>query len=231
MGFSWVVLAAVECARGGAQLRALTCSDAEANLPLPPTHWGGSLHEQYRRLGGELSHLHELEVSGGGEPLLHAVSGLASSAPSLARLKLVTQEIQPPMQLPPICSASLESITVACAARGHAMTRQPVVLTLLPGCALLREVRVQFHDAPGEGTAVKVRCHRCSQRCIKPVEVHADDSDDEYACAGVREVCVKFLQMPPAALGMQGYTVLFACHAVGPAQAPEWGHVVMPGVL
>ena len=202
--------------------------------PTPSYALGGSLHEQYRRLGGELGSLRELEVSGSGEPLLHAVSGLASSVPSLARLKLDAKELLPPMQLPPICSASLESITVVCSAAGHAMTRQPVLLTLLRGCARLREVLVQFHNAPREGTAVKIRCHCCSRRCISPLNVHADGPDDApFDClAGVREVGVEFLQMTPSAHGvLQGYTILFACHAVGPAQAPKWGHVVMLGIL
>ena len=51
------------------------------------------------------------------------------------------------------------------------------------------------------------------------------------ACAGLEEVGVRFLPMPPSSQGVQAYTVIFTCHAAGPEQALKWGHVVMPGVL
>ena len=53
-----------------------------------------------------------------------------------------------------------------------------------------------------------------------PEEVHA---------GAVNDVGVNFVRMPSARV--QDCTVLCACRAARPKQAPLWGHTVMPGTL
>ena len=108
--FFWVVSEAVKCIKRGAQLRRLTCRYAEACLQ--PSQWGASLDEQYRRLGGQLSGLPELVVWGSTKQLLSAVGAVISAAPHLTCVKFTFTEWLPCMELPPICSASLESMIV-----------------------------------------------------------------------------------------------------------------------
>ena len=229
----WVVREAVHCISRGAQLRTLFSGNSEAFLQ--SGQWGVGLTEQYRLQGQQLSSLRELTVWGFREPLLRAVGALASSAPSLTRLEFGLQGLQLPMDLlPPLRSASLESITVHCYARGPMAPHPPVVLTFLPGCARLREVLVRFLDTPGEGTAVKIRCHCCSRRCIAPLDLFAGLNKGAplhvHACS-VKKVGVRFLPMPLSADGVQGYTIMYSCHAAGSESTPMWGHVVMPGCL
>ena len=237
MDFFWALNEAAKCIRRGAQLRKLVCINTEASLQ--PAQWGASLDEQYRRLGGQLTSLHELEVSGyAGYPLLLAALGaLISAAPSLTcvRLTIVVFTCSlPHMELSPICSASLKSITVIVddwADEGPPLP--PLVLTFLPGCTRLQEVVVRYGEyAPDDGTAVKIRCHCCSSTCIVPLNVHACLSGNlrTHVYDGpFKEVGVQFLPGPPCPQGVQKYTVMFACHAAGPQQPLMWGHVVMPG--
>ena len=87
---------------------------------------------------------------------------------------------------------------------------------------------------PVEGAAVKIHGHCCSQRCIVPVDRHdnfySKVPEKVYPGAG-NDVAIKFLHLPPSEQGVQECTVLYACHAAGPEQAPMWGHAVMPGIL
>ena len=204
--------------------------------PLQPAQWGGSLDEQYRRLGGQLISLTELEVWGSQEPLLCAVSAVVSSAPNLTCLTLFVTSDAPHMELPAICSASLESITVHVNmyAEEEGGLLQPVVLTFLPGCTRLRQVLVQFDEEPTEGTVVNIRCHSASPTRIVPLGVHASQTGnvrthvyDGCFC----EVGVQFLPGPPPPQGVQSYSIVYACHAAGPQQPLMWGHVVVPGIL
>ena len=104
----------------------------------------------------------------------------------------------------------------------------PVVLTFLPGCTRLQEVLVQFNNNDGiEGTDVRIRCHPCSPSCIVPLGVN------EYA-TGYSKVGVQLLQGTPPPQGVQSYTVLHVCHAIGPLGPQQpflWCHAVMPGLL
>ena len=221
----WVVRAAVDCILRGAQLRSLCCANAEATQQ--HTSWGVGLAEQYRLQGVQLSSLKELNVWGLQGPLSRAVGVLANSAPSLTSLVFAIQGQQHPMELPPICSASLESITVHCYSRGYWAPHPPVVLTFLPGCTQLREVLVRFRDTPREGTAVRIRCHCRSRRCIVPL-----DGVTEEAPLHKHGVGICFLPTSPAPKGVQkGFTVMYACRAGVSWDKPVWGHVVKPGCL
>ena len=228
----WVLLQAAKCIRGGAQLRFLTYTNFTSALYFMRVPWGASTIAPYKEIGEQLSGLEDLSASSNGPDFLSAVGAVACSAPSLTRLKF---SIQGPtgITLPPICSASLKSIT------GLYRLRDPyapppllaVILTFLPGCTQLREVHVQYFDAPKEGAYVKIRCHCNSQRYIVPFVAEFDDELPWNRRSGLEEVGVRFMPTPASPQGVQPYTVLFACHAAGPEQAPKWGHVVMPGVL
>ena len=227
----WVLLEAVKCVRRGAQLHKLICDCAVASLQ--PAQWGASLDEQYRRLGGQLCGLRELEVWGGQEQMLSALGAVASAAPSLVRLEIVITGLLTEVEITPICSSSLESISVEWA-HCYNPEREPsqVLLTLLPGCARLQEVIVR--GKPGEGAALKIRCHCRSVRCIVPVDGYAssDNRVPEEVHAGNQDgIVVKFLHMPPSKQGVQDCTVLCACPAAGPDQARVWGHAVTPGIV
>ena len=233
----WALSEAAKCIRRGAHLRELICMRTDADLQ--PAQWGASLDEQYRRLGGQLTSLHELGLSGYADPQLLAAFGAAvSSAPSLtcATLTLEFYEWLPQVELPPICSASLTSITVCVAALDDlGPPLAPLILTFLPECTRLQEVVVQFGEfGPTNGSAVKIRCHCSSSTCIVPLNVRAFSDDDErvHVYDGPFEaVGVRFLPGPPPPQGLQEYTVLYAYHAAGPEQPLMWGHVVMPGFL
>ena len=231
----WVLREAMKCIRGGAQLHTLSCQHADA--PLQPAQWGASLDEQYRRLGGQLSTLQELDVWGGTEELLNALGAVISAAPYLSCVKVTITEWLPRMEISPIHSASLEGITVTVDRPGNRTPPPPVVLTFLPGCTRLQHVCVHFAGVLMESTAVKIRCHPCGPSCILPVDVHARAADRWYhrrrygdACQ-VTEVGVQFLPGPPSPPGVQGYTVQYRCHETGSQQPFVWGHVVMPGLL
>ena len=223
----WVLLEAAKCMRAGAQLRSLTYVTLMLSSHPEVITWDASSYAHYRELGEQLSSLKDLSVYGNGPTLLGAIGAVACSAPSLTRLKFYTHE---PLgvALPPICSASFQSFTGRYLSLGHAEPPQSVVLTFLAGCTQLREVRVQFLDTPTEGTSVKVCCHCNSQRCIVPFEGCAE-SIDRLPSNWVR-VGIRFLPMPASPQGLQAYTVLFTGNAIGPEQAPKWGHVVMAGV-
>ena len=228
--FLWALQEAVKCVGRGAQLHKLVILFAQY---LQPAQWGASLDEQNRRLGGQLGSLKELVVQGGQVQLLSALGAVASAAPSLVRLEIVIMDLRPRLDISPICSASLKSIRVKWAYI-YDLVRDPpqVLLTLLPGCTPLQEVVVQ--GRPGEGAAVKIRCHRRSRRCIVPVDGYADPHNKvpKVAHAGSQDdMAVKLLHMPPSEQGVQDYTVLCACHAAGPEQARVWGHAVMPGIV
>ena len=216
--FFWALREAVKCVGRGAKLHKLICNCAEAYVQ--PVQWGASLEEQYRRLGGQLGGLRELEVWGAQEELVSAFGAVASSAPSLTRLEMIATDLSH-VEVSPICSASLESIRMTCIPAMYEQPPPQVLPTLLAGCTRLREVTVHFTCNPAEGAAVKIRCHCCIQRCILPV--------DEYA-GYVSDVVVKFLPMPSFEQGVQECTLLFACHAAGSKQDPLWGHSVMPGI-
>ena len=219
----WVLLQAVKCIKRGAQLHTLVSRAAETLLQ--PAQWGATLEEQYRRLGGQLSGLKELDVRGvaiSGDPLLSAVSAVASSAPSLTRL-VVSSGCN---ELPPICSGSLESLVFAYNRMGP--WARPVILTLLPGCIRLQEVLVQYFAGPGPGVGSEVRicCYPASPTCIVPTFLHVQASQ----AAPADKVGIQFRPVAPSTQARQGYIVTFACHADGPQQPLKWGHVVCPVV-
>ena len=138
------------------------------------------------------------------------------------------------MELPPICSASLESVTGRYKLTGHILPPPPVMMTFLSGCPRLQDVRVQFPNTPKEGTSVKIRCHCNTPWCMVPFEGRAEGLSDEplwNVGDGLEEVGVRCVPRPISPQGVQAYTVLYTCHAPGPEQALKWGHVVMPGVL
>ena len=151
------------------------------------------------------------------------MGAVASAAPSLVCLKIVVMNWLPRVEVPPICSASLENIRVERRyPYRHELPPSQLLLTFLPGCARLQEVLVHFPVRPFQGATVKLRCHCCSRRCIVPVN----------GCVGNHsDVIVKFLHMPSSEQGVKDYTVLSECHATGPEQAPWWGRAVMPGIL
>ena len=229
--FFWALRVAVKCIREGAQLQTLVCGYAEANLQT--VQGGATLDEQSRLLGWQLIGLKELEVWGSKVELLGALIAVASSMPSLLRLVVGIQGFYC-VEIPPIKSASLESIVV----KGYgpvlvndAWTLSPVVLTLLPDCVRLREVLVQHGCAAYEGATVMIRCSCCSPRDLVPMEVGA----------GLDQALgVRFLPVPEGVdcSVWQAFTVLHAYHAAGhnvsrdgPAQPPRWGCVVVPGHL
>ena len=220
--FFWALREAMKCVRRGAQLHRMMYMCIGA--PLQPAQWGASLDEQYRRLGGQLSSLRELEVWGESEPLRCALSAVVSSAPSLTRVTFGIIGRLPHMELPAICSASLETFIVDVTIYLEEPPLPAVVLTFLPGCTRLQQALVRIGGAPTEGHAVKIRCHSASPTCIVPLGVHED-------ARARSEVGVRFLPGPPSPQGVQSYTVLCACHAAGPQQPLKWGHVVMRGVM
>jgi hypothetical protein len=226
----WLLLEAMKCIRSGAQLQSLTCANASPSCHPEGVPWGASSVEHYSQLGGQLRGLKALSVFGRATTLLSATAAVACSAPDLTRLEFRVEDMRLDFTLPPICSASLQSITGRFNLEGHRVPAATVILTILPGCTELRDVHVQFYrslyascDRPEvvEGTSVKIRCHCTSQSCIKPLD----------ASAGLGEVGMHFLPMPPSSQGVQAYTVNFTCHAAGPEEPLKWGHVVMPGVL
>ena len=220
--FFWALQEAAKCAGRGAQLQSLICDCAVAHLQ--PAQWGASLEEQHRRLGGQLGSLRELEVWGNQQELLSAVGAVASAAPSLVRLEINIMGFLIRAEVSPIRSASLESITVDWGyAHRPDLPAPQLLLTLLPGCTRLREVVIHFLGRPVEGAAVKIHCHCGSQRCIVPEEV--------YAGIHSEMLVVKFVRPPSSEQGVRECTVLHACHAAGPEQAPLWGRTVMPGIL
>ena len=217
----WVLLEAVKCIGNGAHLRALTCANCVPSPHPEGTPWGASSVAHYRECAEQLRGLKDLRLSlyGNAETMLSATSVMASSAPDLTRLEFEFENQLDHFELPPICSASLKSVT---GRYSNTVPPRPVVLGFLPGCTQLRDVHVHFdHDPPREGTSVKIRCHCISERCIMPLD----------ACAGLAEVGVRFLPMPLTSQGVQAYTVTFTCRAPGPGQAPKWDHAVTPGIL
>ena len=234
--FFWALSEAAKCVRRGAHLRELVCMNAK--LYLQPAQWGASLDEQYRRLGGQLTSLHELEVAGHAGLLLGAFGAVISAAPNLtcASLTITFLEWLPDVELPPICSASLTSIAVSVVVMRHGgPLLPPLVLTFQPECARLQEVLVRFGEyCPTSGRAVKIRCHCCSSACIVPLDVRAGLRDDlRTPCydGPFDEVGVHFLPGPPPPQGMEKYTIMHTSKMAGPQQPLMWGHVVMPGFL
>ena len=234
--FFWALHEAAQCIRRGAHLRKLICIHTEADLQ--PARWGASLDEQYRRLSGQLTSLHELEVSGEAGPLLAALGAVVSSAPCLTCVKLTISvaDWPPHLEFSPICSASLKSFTVGVdMLLDEGPPLPPLVLTFLPGCTRLLKVLVRFGEyAPADGTAVRIRCHACSSACIVPLNFYACRGDNvrmHYYEGPFSDVGVQLLPGPPPRQGEQSYTVMYACHAAGPQQPLTWGHVVMPGFL
>ena len=224
--FFWVLSEAAKCIRRGAQLRRVTCSYAEACMQ--PAQWGASLVEQYGRLGGQLSRLRELEVWGGTERLLSALGAVISSAPHLTCVEITITERLPRMELPPICSASLESIIVAVDVEPTDAAPPPqvapLVLTFLPGCTRLQQVLVRLSKVYlTKYTMAKIRCHSASPTRIKPLLF--DEAASQFTTPTVG---VQVLPGPPSP---QGYTVLHECPAAGPQQPFKWSHVVVPGFL
>lgn len=219
----WVVHGAAACISRGAQLRTLVCFNTEAFLQ--SVEFGTDVDEQGRQLGGQLSGLQELTVWGCGEGVLSTVSALASSAPSLTRLECGLLRGQRVMELPPIRSATLESITVVC--YPSYVVDHPMTLTLLHGCTRLQEVLVRFQTVPIEGTAVRIRCHCSRRRCIVPFNPHTGQAKELPL---VDVVGVHFLPMHPHGQGTRIYTIMYAYHATE-FQRPMWGHVVMPGSM
>ena len=208
-----MLVQAVKCIGRGAQLHALVSRTTETSLQA--AEWGATLVQQYKRLGAQLHGLKELEVRGDGEALVSALSAVASSAPSLTRLKIDTKC----SELPPICSGSLESIVLAYYGIEPMASPSPIILTLLPGCLRLQEVLVRYFYAPRESSVVSIRCYCSSPSCIVPLHVGAGLA---------HELGVQFLPVAPSTEVMRDYTVVFACHAAGPKQPLKWGHVVCP---
>ena len=99
LSFFWWLSVAAKCVRRGAQLCKVTCRGAEAYLQ--PAQWGASLDEQYRRLGGQLCGLKELEVSSSEGPILCALSAVVSSAPSLTCVRLTLMGMPSHLELFP----------------------------------------------------------------------------------------------------------------------------------
>ena len=232
--FFWALSEAAKCIRSGAQLRRLSCYPAHACLQ--PAQWAASLDEQYRRLGGQLSSLRELEVWGDTQRLLNALFAVVSSAPHLTFVNLTIMEWQSGMELPPICSASLESISVTAHDSSGEVPIPPLVLTFLPGCTRLQKALVRLPNGlTTEGTAVKIRCHCGSPTSVVPMDVHACAAEHRrvhgYACSFFSAVGVHFLPGSASLQGAPSYTVLHSCHAAGPQQPLTWGHVVMPGIV
>ena len=177
MDFFWVLLQAVNCIRRGAELHTLDIRMTEASFQ--PARWGATLEEQFKHVGRQLNGLKVVEVWGRGDLLDGAISAIASSAPSLTRLKFSTSCNEPP----PICSASLESIVVNDHDSGRMAS--PVILTLLPGCIRLQKVLVQLQAMPREGSMVKICCYCSSPSCIVPffLNVLASQAGQAYAMA------------------------------------------------
>ena len=218
LDFFWVLLQAVKCIGRGAQLHTLVSRTTETLLQ--PAQWGATLVEQYRQLGAQLHGLKELEVvRGEGDPLLSALSAVASSAPSLTRL-VIGNDCK---ELPPICSGSLEYIMFKYNGPGPLASPTPVTLTLLPGCIRLQKVLVRLVGMVSEGSMIRIRCFCPNPTCIAPLHLGAGPNSTWSYEAGIQ-----FLPVAPSTQALQGHTVLFASHAAGPKQPLEWGHVVCP---
>lgn len=157
------------------------------------------------------------------ELLRCALSAVVSSAPSLTRVTFRIINGLPHMELPAICSASLENVTVDVIDYLEEPPLPAVVLTFLPGCTRLQQVLVRINGAPTEGYAVKIRCHSASPTRIVPLGVREN-------ARGGSDMGVRFLPGPPSPQE-ESYTVLSACHAAGPQQPLQWGHVVTRGVI
>ena len=231
---SWALREAAKCISRGAQLRRLECYPAHACVQ--GAQWAGSLDEQYRQLGAQLSSLRELEVCGGSQQLLSALCAVVSSAPHLTHANLTITRWPPRKGFSPIRSASLESISVTILEPSKKVPCPLLVLIFLPGCTRLQKVLVQLPcEDLTEGTAVKIRCHRGSPNCIVPLDAHACAAEYRLvhgydSC--VSELGVDFLPEPASLQHVSAYTVLNACHAAGLQQPLKWGHhVVMPGIL
>ena len=237
--FFWALSEAVKCISRGAQLRRVTCNYVEASMQ--PAQWGASLVEQYGRLGGQLSCLRELEVWGGTERLLSALGAVISSAPHLTCVKITITKWLPRMELPPICSASLESITVTVdeeREEDEALPQHvaPLVLTFLSGCTRLQQVLVRLlSEDITDGTTAKVRCQICchsdSPAAIVPMDVHARAAEYKHVHGYANcfsEVGVQLLPGPPPSQGVK-YTVLYISNPATPQQPFEWSHAVVPG--
>ena len=227
---NWALLEAVKCIRSGAQLRSLTSADSVPSSHPEGMPWGSSSLAHYREFAEQLRGLKDLTIQGSTTTLLSAIAAVACSAPDLTRLEFGVGEELNDLELPPISSASLQTVSGRFHVKGLIVPFPPVILKFQPGCTELRDVHVQFFsylDPPNnrpkitEGTSVKICCHSTSERCIRPFD----------ACAGVFEVGVRFLPMPPSSQDVQAYTVTFTCHAAGPEEALQWGHVVTPGIL
>ena len=217
----WLLLEAVKGIGSGAQLRSLTCTNSTPSSHPAWTPWGASSVARYRELAEQLRGLQDLTLHGSATTLLSAIGAVAGSAPDLTRLEFGVDKELDDLEIPPICSASLKSVTARYSA-GNRVPPPPVILSFLPACTKLRDVRVGFCTdgavaGPGEGTSIKIRCHCTSRRCIMPLD----------ACAGLDDVGVRVLPLPPSSQGVQAYTVTFTCHAAG----PKWGHVVRRGFL
>ena len=222
LDLKWVLREAGKLIRRGAHLCSLTCAGTSPSPHPEGTPWGASSAAHFRDLAEQLRGLKALCVYGRGPTLLSAVGAMACSAPDLAHLTFRVEEPPDARELTPISSPSLESITAIFKLTGHVGPPPLVILTFLPGCSQLRDVRVQFYsNIPRAGTSVKIRCHCSSQDCIMPSD----------ACAGLEELGVQFLPMPPSSQGVQAYTVIFTCYAAGPEQALRWGHFVLPGIV
>ena len=182
---------------------------------------------------------------GGTEHLLSALVAVISSAPHLTSVEITITEWLPRMELPPICSASLESITVTVDEERDDEDEAPpsrvapLVLTFLPGCTRLQQVLVRLPSEDlTERTEAKVRCQICchsgSPTCIVPMDVHARAAEHMRVhgdASYFSEVGVQLLPGPPSPQGVQRYAVSFVSRAPGPQQPLMWSHVVMPGAL
>ena len=204
---NWVLLEAAKCIRGGAQLRSLTCANTVPSSHPAWVPWGASSVAYYRDLGEQLSSLKDLFVSGRGGTLLSAIGAVACSAASLTHLEFDIKEVMNGMELelPPVSSASLESVVGRYNLTGRMLPPPPVIMTFLCGCPRLREVRVQFSSTPKEGTSVRIRCRCNSPWCIAPFEKRGEfvDGSPSDMHAGLEEVGVRFMPRPVSPQGVQ----------------------------
>ena len=173
----------------------MTCVES---LPSPHPEgvpWGASSDAHHRELGKQLSGLKDLIVHGQGTTLLRAISATACSAPILTGLRFCVNEGKDDLELPPICSASLKSITGLNSLTGLEAPPPPVILTILVGCTQLRDVHVLFLNMPKVGTCVKICCQCHSRACMVSLEGHAASIDDppSGSCAGLSEVGVRLM--------------------------------------
>ena len=142
------------------------------------------------------------------------------------------------MKIPAIGSPSLEIVTVFSQETCRRVPPPPLLMTFLPTCFRLQEVRVQSWGEPPEGTAVKIRCYSCSPRNIVPLDAYARQAEAALLHPHsllLHEVGAEFLPMPCSPLdfpeGLEAYSIAYAYHAAGHEQPPVWGHVVMPDLI